>query len=185
MHPIMKPSYYSVMPSAVGPLTLRWSDDALVGVYFDNAPILSRSSDWIRDDACLSPVRAQLEEYFRGERRSFDLRLAFQGTPFQERVWRALREIPFGGTASYSELARRIGGSNGSGARAVGAANGQNPIVVIVPCHRVIGADGSLTGFGGGLPRKRWLLAHEGQADLSARPRASQLPLPELDSAAR
>jgi methylated-DNA-[protein]-cysteine S-methyltransferase len=161
----MKTSYYSVMPSAVGPLTLRWSGDALAGVYFDNAASALRAprGEWVRDDACLAPVRAQLEEYFRGERMSFDLPLQFEGTPFQTRVWRALRDIPFGQTMSYGALARRIGKINGS--RAVGAANGQNPIAVIVPCHRVIGADGSLTGFGGGLPRKRWLLAHEGRRD--------------------
>ncbi len=159
----MKPIYYSVMPSAVGPLTLRWAGDALVGVHFDNHSILAQKRDWIHDDAPLTPARAQLEEYFRGERTSFDLPLAFEGcTPFQASVWRALTEIPYGTTMSYGELARRIGQANWPGARAVGAANGQNPIAVVVPCHRVIGADGSLTGFGGGLPRKRWLLAHEG-----------------------
>src|SRR5205085_10382112 len=84
--------------------------------------------------------------------------------PFQASVWRALTEIPYGTTMSYGELARRIGKPNWPGARAVGAANGQNPIAIVVPCHRVIGADGSLTGFGGGLPRKRWLLSHEGAA---------------------
>jgi methylated-DNA-[protein]-cysteine S-methyltransferase len=157
----MKPSYYSVLPSPVGPLTLRWSNDALVGAYFENAPFLAERRDWVRDDACLAPVRVELEEYFAGERTSFDLPLAFEGTPFQVRVWRALCDIPFGETTSYGELARRIGKANWPGARAVGAANGKNPVCVIVPCHRVIGADGSLTGFGGGLPRKRWLLTHE------------------------
>jgi methylated-DNA-[protein]-cysteine S-methyltransferase len=165
----MTPSYYSIMPSAVGPLTLRWSGDALVGVSFENAPILAQRGEWVRDDACLAPVRAQLEAYFCGERTSFDLPLAPRGTPFQERVWRGLREIPFGTTMSYGELARRIGSPSWTGARAVGAANGQNPIAVIVPCHRVIGADGSLTGFGGGLPRKRWLLTHEGRAEKDER----------------
>jgi methylated-DNA-[protein]-cysteine S-methyltransferase len=168
----MSPSYYSVMDSAVGALTLRWTNDALVGTYFENAPVLARKSEWIRDDACLAPVRAQLEEYFRGERTSFDVPLAFEGTPFQERVWRALVAIPFGETTSYGELARRVGKADWSGARAVGAANGQNPIVVIVPCHRVIGADGSLTGFGGGIPRKRWLLSHEGAEELPKQNRA-------------
>ena len=158
----MKPSYYSVVSSPVGPLTLRWSNDALVGSYFENAPFLARQSEWVRDDACLSPVRVQLEAYFEGERTSFDIPLAFEGTPFQVSVWQALRAIPFGRTESYGELARRMGKPNWPGARAVGAANGKNPLCVIVPCHRVIGADGSLTGFGGGLPRKRWLLEHEG-----------------------
>jgi methylated-DNA-[protein]-cysteine S-methyltransferase len=158
----MTPVYTSVMPSAVGPLTLRWADDSLVGLHFDNASILARRGEWIHDDERLAPARAQLEQYFRGERTSFDLPLAFEGTPFQKRVWRALTEIPYGATMSYGELARRIGEAEWPGARAVGAANGQNPIAIVVPCHRVIGADGSLTGFGGGLPRKEWLLEHEG-----------------------
>jgi methylated-DNA-[protein]-cysteine S-methyltransferase len=102
----------------------------------------------------------QLKEYFAGTRRKFDLRLRMQGTDFQQRVWRTLTEIPYGETWSYGQLAKHIGSPNAS--RAVGLANGRNPIAVIVPCHRVIGADGSLTGFGGGLPRKRWLLTHEG-----------------------
>src|SRR5262245_48603266 len=94
----MTRSYYGVMPSPVGPLTLRWSNDALVGVYFANAPMLSERSDWKRDDGCLAPVRAELEQYFRGERTSFDVPLALEGTPFRVRVWEALREIPFGTT---------------------------------------------------------------------------------------
>jgi methylated-DNA-[protein]-cysteine S-methyltransferase len=171
------PSYYSVMPSPIGPLTLRWSGDALVGMHFENASILARRGEWTRDDDRLAPVRDQLDEYFRGERTSFDLPLAFEGTPFQERVWRALYAIPFGETTSYGELARRISEPNWPGARAVGAANGQNPIAIIVPCHRVIGADGSLTGFGGGLPRKRWLLTHEGHAGLEEARQAGQQDL--------
>lgn len=154
-------SRYSVIDSGVGPLTLRWSRGALVGVYFDGAPSLAERDDWVRDDEVLEPVRAQLDEYLRGERRAFDLPLAFEGTSFQERVWRALVDIPFGTTTTYGEIARRVGETDWKAARAVGAAAGQNPIAVIVPCHRVIGADGSLTGFGGGLPRKRWLLTHE------------------------
>jgi O-6-methylguanine DNA methyltransferase len=104
-------------------------------------------------------VCAQLGAYFRGERRSFDLPLSMAGTPFQQRVWQALRDIPFGETVSYGEVARRIGAPDAF--RAVGAANGQNPVPIIVPCHRVIGASGALTGFGGGIERKRWLLDHE------------------------
>jgi methylated-DNA-[protein]-cysteine S-methyltransferase len=158
----MKSSYYGVVSSAIGPLTLRWSGDALVGLHFENASILARRSEWIRDEACLAPARAQVEEYLHGERTAFDLPLAFEGTEFQQRVWRALVDIPFGTTTSYGELAGRVGKANWPGARAVGAANGQNPIAIVVPCHRVIGANGSLTGFGGGLPRKQWLLSHEG-----------------------
>ena len=112
-------------------------------------------------------ARKELEQYFRGERRTFDVPLRPEGTSFQLSVWQALREIPFGETVSYGEIARRIGKANWPGARAVGAANGQNPIAIIVPCHRVIGKDGSLTGYGGGLPRKRWLLAHEGSLDVN------------------
>lgn len=113
-----------------------------------------------RDPARCAHVVAQLGEYFAGARRSFDLELAPHGTPFQLRVWQALREIPYGQTISYAELARRIG--QPSAMRAVGAANGRNPIPIVVPCHRVIGKDGGLTGFGGGLPCKQALLALEG-----------------------
>ena len=109
-------------------------------------------------DGC-DRVARQLAEYFRGERRTFDLELAPAGTPFQLRAWQALQRIPFGATRSYREQATAIG--NPAAARAVGAANGRNPIAIVVPCHRVIGKDGSLTGFGGGLPCKRWLLDHE------------------------
>jgi methylated-DNA-[protein]-cysteine S-methyltransferase len=101
-------------------------------------------------------VRDQLGEYFAGERTDFDLRLAASGNAFERRVWRALEEIPYGETVSYGEVARRIGRPDG--ARAVGLANGRNPISIVVPCHRVIGANGSLTGYGGGIERKRFLL---------------------------
>jgi methylated-DNA-[protein]-cysteine S-methyltransferase len=107
----------------------------------------------------MDPVVAQLEAYFRGERRVFDLPLALRGTPFQLRVWAELLRIPYGATISYGELARQLGDPNLT--RAVGAANGANPVSIIVPCHRVIGADGSLTGYGGGLEMKRRLLALE------------------------
>jgi methylated-DNA-[protein]-cysteine S-methyltransferase len=108
----------------------------------------------------------QLAAYFAGERTDFDLPLSPSGTPFQLSVWRALLSIPYGETISYRELARRIG--NAKAVRAVGAANGRNPIPIIVPCHRVIGADGSLTGYGGGLPRKRLLLELEGAGHWNA-----------------
>ena len=148
--------YWTTMPSPVGLLTLTSRGDALTGVRFGDAPPLGAAT---RDDARLAGARRQLDEYFRGERTSFDLPLALVGTPFQLRVWQALREIPFGETASYGMVARRIG--RASAVRAVGAANRNNPIAIVVPCHRVIGADGSLTGFGGGLPRKRFLLELE------------------------
>lgn len=111
--------------------------------------------------AHLDRAERALAEYFAGARRHFaDLDLAPRGSTFQQQVWRALREIPFGRTASYGEIARRVGRERG--ARAVGAANHDNPLGIVVPCHRVIGADGRLTGYAGGLERKRWLLAHEG-----------------------
>ena len=107
------------------------------------------------------PLLQELDEYFAGKRRTFDLPLAPKGTPFQLAVWHALLEVPYGDTVTYAELARRIGKPNA--VRAVGAANGANPIPVIIPCHRVIGSNGTLTGYGGGIERKQWLLALEGR----------------------
>jgi methylated-DNA-[protein]-cysteine S-methyltransferase len=145
----------------VGELLLTGSETALTAVYFPT----SRHGPPPRDlDGSASEVveraRRQLEEYFAGARTTFDLPLEPVGSPFELRVWEALRAIPYGTTVSYGELARRLGDPRGS--RAVGAANGRNPIPIIVPCHRVIGAHGELTGYGGGLDRKRWLLEHEG-----------------------
>ena len=112
--------------------------------------------DWQRDATPFAPVVGQLERYFNGELRDFEVPLSLQGNPFELRVWNALLEIPYGETVSYGEIARRIGEPGAP--RAVGLANGRNPVALIVPCHRVIGADGSLTGYGGGLERKRFLL---------------------------
>ena len=114
-------------------------------------------TDAIVDDAWFKDVAAQLDAYFAGELTIFDVEMDLRGTEFQQRVWAELCEIPYGETISYGELAARIGNANAS--RAVGLANGRNPISIIVPCHRVIGADGSLTGYGGGLERKTWLLS--------------------------
>jgi len=111
--------------------------------------------------ADVQPLLDQLHEYFSGKRTAFALELAPRGTPFQREVWNALLDIPYGDTISYAELARRIGKPNA--VRAVGAANGANPIPLIIPCHRVIGSNGTLTGYGGGIERKQWLLAHEGR----------------------
>jgi methylated-DNA-[protein]-cysteine S-methyltransferase len=119
----------------------------------------ARDSNWVRDERALEPLRGQLEEYFAGERQEFDLDLAPGGTPFQMQVWRALREIPYGETASYGEIAAAVG--QPGAARAVGGANNRNPIAIVIPCHRVIGSNGTLTGYGGGLPRKQQLLALE------------------------
>lgn len=115
--------------------------------------------DWIRDDGAFETARTELEEYFSGKRESFRLPLAPRGSPFQLRVWEELQRIPYGQTISYGELARRTGNPRAS--RAAGAANGQNPIAIIIPCHRVIGASGKLVGFGGGLDIKRRLLELE------------------------
>jgi O-6-methylguanine DNA methyltransferase len=149
--------------SILGAVTLAADPGgALVYLGFrDNEPrprlLRSLSAMDLTDDpALLAPVRTQLEAYFRGELRGFDLPLAPHGTPFQLQVWAELRKIPYGQTISYGELARRLG--NPLLTRAVGTANGANPISIIVPCHRVIGADGSLTGYAGGLQLKRALL---------------------------
>ena len=152
---------YHVVKSPIGRLILASDGIALVGVWMANAS--PTDANWSRlegDDDILAQARQELEEYFDGRRRTFDVPLAPNGTEFQLSVWSALTTIPFGTTISYADLARRVG--NEAAVRAVGAANGRNPIPVIVPCHRVIGSDGSLTGFGGGLPRKKWLLQHEG-----------------------
>ncbi len=149
--------YYSRMPSPIGELTLASNGKALTGLYMRSHAV--RVSKWTQSDRVLKPVRDQLKAYFQGQLRDFDLPLAAQGSEFQKLVWKALCDIPYGETISYGELARRIGYPKA--ARAVGTCNGSNPISIIVPCHRVIGANGTLTGYGGGLPRKKWLLEHE------------------------
>ena len=160
---------YSRFPSPVGELVLTASDTALTGVYFPTSrrgPPPTHQAGWIEDNGhgpageVLARARQQLTEYFDGARTTFDLPLEALGSAFEHRVWNALRTIPYGATTSYGELARRLG--DVSATRAVGAANGKNPIPIIVPCHRVVGSKGELTGFGGGLDRKRWLLEHEG-----------------------
>lgn len=148
--------WFSHFDSPIGTLVLSGDGEALACI-----DLHGRLPDAAarRDDAAFAAVRAQLAAYFGGGLTAFDLPLAPRGTPFQLRVWNALGAIPYAATISYGELARRIG--QPTAARAVGLANGANPLPIVVPCHRVIGADGSLTGFGGGLERKRWLLAHE------------------------
>jgi methylated-DNA-[protein]-cysteine S-methyltransferase len=157
---------YSEIESPVGPLLLLGDGAALCAMYMRNQKYRPPANvDWRRDDASFRAAREQLDAYFAGELRAFDLSLRMEGTEFQRRVWNALRDIPYGATESYGQIAARIG-SPGA-ARAVGLANGRNPIGIIVPCHRVIGASGALTGYGGGLHRKRWLLAHEQRDTLS------------------
>jgi methylated-DNA-[protein]-cysteine S-methyltransferase len=149
--------------SPIGELLLTASDSALTGVRFPGTgEVTAAPANDARGPASAVLARAceQLAEYFAGSRTTFAIPVEPAGTPFQRRVWEALRAIPYGTTLSYGELARRLGDVRAT--RAVGAANGRNPIPIIVPCHRVVGADGSLTGFGGGLDRKRWLLEHEG-----------------------
>ncbi len=155
--------YWREIESPVGTLLLAGTARALTQVHFQAGPrALSPCVEWRRAEAPFAAATVQLAEYFAGTRRVFRLPLAPQGTPFQRSVWQALGQIPYGETVSYGELARRLGSQ--SGARAVGLANGANPLPIIVPCHRVIGADGALTGFGGGLYIKRALLALEGAA---------------------
>ncbi len=153
---------FTYLDSPIGPLLLCCDGESLTGLYMDNPSLPLDGGAWTEDpDANPLPEAVrQLREYFAGKRREFDLPMRLEGTEFQRRVWRTLREIRYGETWSYGQLAKRIGNPNAS--RAVGLANGRNPISILVPCHRVIGADGSLTGYGGGLERKRWLLAHEG-----------------------
>jgi methylated-DNA-[protein]-cysteine S-methyltransferase len=148
---------YTTLDSPIGELLLLGDGEKLRGLYMQLGRKPMRvAPSWERADAPFGAVAAQLHEYFAGERTSFDIPLELEGTEFQLRVWNALCDIPYGETISYGELARRI--DQPTAARGVGMANGSNPIAVIVPCHRVIGADGSLTGYGGGVERKRLLL---------------------------
>jgi methylated-DNA-[protein]-cysteine S-methyltransferase len=158
------PISHRSVASPVGPLMLAASDEAVVAIEFEvNRHPVRRTAAWREVGAAPHPLldaaEAQLAEYFAGRRRQFELPLAPSGTPFQQRVWQALCEIPYGETWSYGELARHLG--NAKAMRAVGAANGRNPVPIVIPCHRVIGTNGSLVGFGGGLPVKRQLLALE------------------------
>jgi methylated-DNA-[protein]-cysteine S-methyltransferase len=153
----MEMTYYTTITSPIGDLLLTSDGDSLTGLQM--SPFDPPTGGW-RDDAAFQEVIGQIDEYFTGARKDFDVPLKPSGTAFQLSVWAGLREIPYGETISYGELARWIG--NPRAVRAVGRANGSNPIAVIVPCHRVIGANGTLTGYGGGLDRKAKLLALEG-----------------------
>ena len=155
-------------PRPVGELVITASDTAITGVYFQTSrrgPPPTHQSGWVEAKegpaaALLALARAQLEEYFAHTRTTFDLPLEALGSPFEHRVWNALRAIPYGTTTTYGALAKSLGDVRGT--RAVGLANGKNPIPIIIPCHRVVGAKGELTGYGGGLETKRWLLENEG-----------------------
>lgn len=162
----MPDTRYTFLPSPVGPLVLAGTDMGLACIGFPAGKgAVTPRPDWRRDDAAFGEARAQLAAYFEGRLTRFDLALDPRGTPFQREVWGELTRIPPGRTITYGELARRIGRPGAS--RAVGAANGANPLPIVVPCHRVIGTGGALTGFAGGLAVKTWLLAHEGGAPSS------------------
>jgi methylated-DNA-[protein]-cysteine S-methyltransferase len=160
MHAV--PSRYKTMYSPVGELQLVASEAGIMWVGWEQPRHPPRFTEPLLFEPAfplLLTAELQLEEYFAGERQQFDLPLDLRGTEFQQRVWTALQRIPHGETCSYLDIARSLGDNQAT--RAVGAANGRNPLPIIVPCHRVIAANGALTGFGGGIERKRWLLAHE------------------------
>jgi methylated-DNA-[protein]-cysteine S-methyltransferase len=147
--------YYAYLNSPIGLIEIGGTAQEILSLYFVDERRREAASHTTVDDAA-----RQVGEYFAGTRREFELNLAFHGTAFQERVWRQLLTVPYGRVASYQDIADAIG--QPKAVRAVGAANGQNPISILVPCHRIIGSDGKLVGYGGGLWRKEWLLRHEG-----------------------
>jgi methylated-DNA-[protein]-cysteine S-methyltransferase len=151
-------NYVTFVDSPIGRLSLYSDGEALTGLYMEKR---EPPGEWVpgEDIAVLKSAAQQLKEYFTGARREFDLPIALRGTAFQCKVWERLKSIPCGETWSYGQLAQRIRQPTAS--RAVGLANGRNPVSIVIPCHRVIGSDGSLTGYGGGLERKQWLLEHE------------------------
>lgn len=157
-------NYYTILESPIDPLLLTSDGERLTGLYMEKeakALLSQMKENWQSTPLLFTEAIAQLEAYFAKELYQFDLPLRTSGTPFQETVWQMLTTIPYGETVSYKNIAERMHAPKAM--RAVGLANGQNPISIIIPCHRVIGANGKLTGYGGGLPRKQWLLAHEGR----------------------
>ena len=157
--------YYASMDSPVGKLVMASDGDAIVSIHIklngENIQDLTSNSAGLHLPACLESCKIQLGEYFQGSREQFDLPLSTKGTPFQKRVWAEIQSIPFGQTISYLELARKLG--DPKVIRASGTANGKNPIAIIIPCHRVIGSNGDLVGYAGGLSNKKWLLSHESE----------------------
>ena len=152
---------HTVLDSPIGPLTVVGNDDGLSGLYLSDQRHRPEAETFgRRDDTLLPALREQLDAYWAGGFSDFDVPLVTAGTPFQNEVWQALRAIPYGTTCTYGDLAAMIG--RPTAVRAVGAANGRNPVCLVVPCHRVIGADGAMTGYAGGLARKIFLLQHEG-----------------------
>jgi methylated-DNA-[protein]-cysteine S-methyltransferase len=178
-------TFYRDLDWPLGRLLLASDGEALTGLYFREGRMeMSPQADWRLEPEAEPFVRVvrQLQEYWAGARRDFDVPLRPHGTPFQERVWRVISGVPFGETISYGDLAARAGSPGAS--RAAGLATGRNPISIIVPCHRIVGTNGSLTGYGGGLPRKRALLEFEADVAGGARRRLETLPLfePATDS---
>lgn len=156
------PTFYTHLSSPIGPLLLTSDGHTITRLQMmGKTPHKNIPASWIESEEPFAEVQRQLHAYFEGHRHAFNLPLAPAGTAFQQRVWTALREIPFGTTCTYGDLARHVGQPRA--AQAVGAANGQNPIAILIPCHRVIGADGSLVGYAGGLDRKRYLLCLEAE----------------------
>ena len=152
--------YYTYCDSPIGPLLLTGDKTRLTGLYFSTgSKARGAEAGWERLDEPFRAVCRQLQQYFAGTRKTFDVAIEPSGTPFQLDVFNALLEIPYGERRSYADIAAEVG--RPAAVRAVGAANGRNPIALIIPCHRVIGKDGSLTGFGGGMAAKRYLLEHE------------------------
>jgi methylated-DNA-[protein]-cysteine S-methyltransferase len=170
-----EPIAYRDMPTPLGEMRLVASPKGLRGAWFTDQELLPSAEGWTHteSDPILEQARRELDEWFAGKRRTFDVALDPVGTTFQHKVWHALCALDFGVLTSYGELARTV--ERPKGAQAVGGAVGRNPIIIIIPCHRVIGADTSLTGFGGGLPRKQALLAHEGNRYLSRNARARRV----------
>lgn len=161
----MQKKFWITMKSPVGELFIAGHDGKITDILFHRPEKGFPGPMWEKSETPFRRVKKQLNEYFRGERTKFDLELAPEGTPFQLAAWRELRKIPYGSTISYGEQAKRMG--NPRATRAVGAANGKNPLSIIVPCHRVIGANGKLTGYGGGLGAKKKLLGLEGAKGLA------------------
>ena len=176
--------HHTVLDSPLGPLTVVTEDDGLCGLYVEQGlhKALERRATLgapsrAQEVPLLQAVAEQLTAYFRGELTEFDLPVAAAGTPFQQRVWAALTDIPYGETRSYGQIATEVG--NPAASRAVGAANGRNPVSIVVPCHRVVGSTGRLTGYAGGLTTKEQLLAHERSTGVPSRP-ADSPSLPRI-----
>lgn len=159
MNKVGPATFATSINSPIGPLSLTWSEGYLTGLHLGPLTDIADGQAWVEDETYFKDIAHQLQEYFACRLQEFDVPLRLAGTEFQRRVWLELTRIPYGQTISYRELARRVG--NPKACRAVGSANGRNPVAVIVPCHRVIAADGGIGGYGGGLPCKTWLLELE------------------------